>query len=171
MKKAASKPGICRNAAKTADKTEKNAVLSGEMQPDSAQDSPKETPKKRGNPQNLVRYEKGDPNARINGKKGGTRKGLNAQVLNETAAVVSKDGRIPDLVDSAIRIAKSDPDFAQSLLAVAEKAMKLVGATHDQSPEARQNVNVTADVKKAETVKLVIEDFTKPEEGSEGSGV
>lgn len=48
-----------------------------------------------------------------------------------------------------------------------ERATRLVGLQHDQSPEAiaqRLEVKADANVKKDSTVKLVIEDFTKPEE-------
>lgn len=48
-----------------------------------------------------------------------------------------------------------------------EKALRIVGLHHDQSPDAQAQkvqVNANANVKKDSTVKLVIEDFTKPEE-------
>lgn len=52
-------------------------------------------------------------------------------------------------------------------LAMIEKATRLTGLQHDQSTEAlaqRFEVKADANVKKDSTVKLVIEDFTKPEE-------
>ena len=42
------------------------------------------------------------------------------------------------------------------------EASKFLGCHFDQSEEAVKNLNVKADVKKAVTVKLVIEDMTKP---------
>ena len=54
----------------------------------------------------------------------------------------------------------------ESHINVLEKALKLTGLTHDQSPDAiAQKVDLTANanVKKDSTVKLVIEDFTLPE--------
>lgn len=42
------------------------------------------------------------------------------------------------------------------------EASKFLGCHFDQSEEAVKNLNVKADVKKAGTVKLVIEDMTKP---------
>lgn len=42
------------------------------------------------------------------------------------------------------------------------EASKFLGCHFDQSEERVQNLNVKADVKKAGTVKLVIEDMTKP---------
>lgn len=52
-------------------------------------------------------------------------------------------------------------------LGMIERATRLVGLQHDQSPDAvaqKLQVNANANVKKDSTVKLVIEDFTKPEE-------
>lgn len=42
------------------------------------------------------------------------------------------------------------------------EASKFIGCHFDQSEDAVKNLNVKADVKKAGTVKLVIEDMTKP---------
>lgn len=52
-------------------------------------------------------------------------------------------------------------------LGMIERATRLVGLQHDQSPDAvaqKLQVSANANVKKDSTVKLVIEDFTKPEE-------
>lgn len=48
-----------------------------------------------------------------------------------------------------------------------EKALRIVGLHHDQSPDAQAQklqVNANANVKKDSTVKLILEDLTKPEE-------
>ena len=42
------------------------------------------------------------------------------------------------------------------------EASKFLGCHFDQSEDCVKNLNVKADVKKAGTVKLVIEDMTKP---------
>lgn len=68
-------------------------------------------------------------------------KGLNAKVLNETAAVVARAG-IPAIVDDALAMARENPDLSQALLVIAEKATKLVGATFDQSEEAKQKIEL-----------------------------
>lgn len=47
-------------------------------------------------------------------------------------------------------------------MAAVIEASKFLGCHFDQSEERVQNLNVKADVKKAGTVKLVIEDMTKP---------
>jgi hypothetical protein len=55
----------------------------------------------------------------------------------------------------------------EKYLGMIERATRLVGLQHDQSPDAvaqKLQVNANANVKKDSTVKLVIEDFTKPEE-------
>jgi len=46
------------------------------------------------------------------------------------------------------------------------EASKFLGCHFDQSEDSVKNLNVKADVKKAGTVKLVIEDMTKPIEGA-----
>lgn len=162
-KKTATKPEIRKKFTKTAVKTAKKPVLRENLSADTSSSSPNPTPKKRGNPQNLVRYEKGDPAAKKNGAIGGTVKQMNARMLKQNAAVVEESGKMPVLIKKALDTAESNPMYSQALLAVVKEAAKLVGAHADQSPDAAQNLNLKADVKKAETVKLVIEDFTKPE--------
>lgn len=52
-------------------------------------------------------------------------------------------------------------------LGMIERATRLVGLQHDQSPDAVEqkiSLNANANVKKDSTVKLIIEDMTKPEE-------
>lgn len=52
-------------------------------------------------------------------------------------------------------------------LGMIEKATRLVGLQHDQSQEAiaqKMEIKADANVRKDSTVKLVIEDFTKPED-------
>lgn len=48
-----------------------------------------------------------------------------------------------------------------------EKALRIVGLHHDQSPDAQAQkiaLDAKANVKKDSTVKLILEDMTKPEE-------
>ena len=163
VKKSDMKPQKRTKCTKTAVKTAKKPVLRENLSADPSSSSPNPTPKKRGNPQNLVHYEKGDPRAKKNGALGGTVKQMNARMLKQNAAVVEESGKMPVLIKKALDTAESDPMYSQALLAVVKEAAKLVGAHADQSPDAKQNLNINADVKKAETVKLVIEDFTKPE--------
>lgn len=55
----------------------------------------------------------------------------------------------------------------EKYLGMIERATRLVGLQHDQSPDAvaqKLQVNANANVKKDSTVKLILEDMTKPEE-------
>jgi hypothetical protein len=55
----------------------------------------------------------------------------------------------------------------EKYLGMIERATRLVGLQHDQSPDAiaqKISVNANANVKKDSTVKLILEDMTKPEE-------
>ena len=168
-KKTATKPEIRKKFTKTAVKTAKKSVLREKLAAEPEKPSPKRSPKSL---ENLIRYEAGDIAARMNGSKGGKIRALNAAMLKDNALAAAKGNRIPKLIDEALDDAFNAGriELAAMKMAIAEKAAKLVGATHDQSPEASQNVNLKADVKKAETVKLVIEDFTKPEQGEKDGG-
>ena len=169
MKKAATNPEIRTKCTKSAVKTAKKPVLRENIAAEPEKPSPKRSPKSL---ENLIRYEAGDIAARMNGSKGGKIRALNAAMLKDNALAAAKGNRIPKLIDEALDDAFNAGriELAAMKMAIAEKAAKLVGATHDQSPEASQNVNLKADVKKAETVKLVIEDFTKPEQGEKDGG-
>lgn len=170
-KKAGKGAKSCKIPAKTGVKSEKVQV-SEDFSPKNGQgDAVKGTVKQRRyNVQNLTPYKKGEKRTKENASKGGTVKQMNALLLKANATVVYESGKIPELLKVALDSAKSNPMYSQALLSVVKEAAKLVGATHDQSPEASQNVNLKADVKKAETVKLVIEDFTKPEQGEKDGG-
>lgn len=168
-KKTATKPEIRKKFTKTAVKTAKKPVFRETLAAEPEKTSPKRSPKSL---ENLIRYEAGDIAARMNGSKGGKIRALNAAMLKDNALAAAKGNRIPKLIDEALDDAFNAGriELAAMKMAIAEKASKLVGATHDQSPEASQKVNLMADVKKAETVKLVIEDFTKTEQGEKDGG-
>lgn len=56
----------------------------------------------------------------------------------------------------------------EKYLGMIERATRLVGLQHDQSPDAiaqKISLDAKANVKKDSTVKLILEDMTKPEEG------
>lgn len=166
------KPKTCKKPAKTGVKAEKVQV-SGEISSQEGEireeNAVKPAVKKRRyNVENLKPFKKDDERSRKCQSKGGTVKAMNARVLKANAAVVADSGKLPVLLKKALETAENDPMYSQALLVVIKEAAKLVGATHDQSPDAAQNLNLKADVKKAETVKLVIEDFTKPETPDNG---
>lgn len=69
-----------------------------------------------------------------------------------------------NLGDELVAAIKQNDDVK---IAIVEKALRIVGLTHDQSEQAiaqKMEIKSEANVKKDSTVKLVIEDFTKPEE-------
>lgn len=69
-----------------------------------------------------------------------------------------------DLGDEIVKAWQMADEKQMNLI---DKALRIVGLHHDQSPDAQAQkfqVNANANVKKDSTVKLVIEDFTKPEE-------
>lgn len=169
MKKAAKNTKSRTKCTDSAVKTAKKPVLREKLAAEPEKPSPKRSPKSL---ENLIHYEAGDIAARMNGSKGGKIRALKAAMLKDNALAAAKGNRIPKLIDEALDDAfkAGRIELAAMKMAIAEKAAKLVGATHDQSPEASQNVNLKADVKKAETVKLVIEDFTKPEQGEKDGG-
>ena len=168
------KPKIRKKPAKNGIKSEKlqvpgeNISKEGEIREENAVNPA--VKKRRYNVENLKPFKKDDERSRKCQSMGGTVKAMNARVLKANAAVVADSGKLPELLQIALDSAKSNPMYSQALIAVVKEAAKLVGATHDQSPEASQNVNLKADVKKAETVKFVIEDFTKPEQGEKDGG-
>lgn len=98
-------------------------------------------------------FKAGEERTRLAGAKGGTTKGLNAKVLNETAAVVARAG-IPAIVEDALSMSRQNPELSQALLVIAEKATKLVGATFDQSPDAKQKIEVDGKMDNKLEVKI-----------------
>lgn len=69
-----------------------------------------------------------------------------------------------DLGDELVKAWQMADDKQMALI---EKALRIVGLHHDQSPDAQAQkiaLDAKANVKKDATVKLIIEDMTKPEE-------
>ena len=76
-------------------------------------------------------------------------------------------GALTEKLDLGEELYKAMLNRDMDYLAMIEKATRLVGLQHDQSQEAiaqKMEIKADANVKKDSTVKLVIEDFTKPEE-------
>lgn len=98
-------------------------------------------------------------NAKEMGAKGGwTKSRLAAQRKAYKVAVMEKltpDNFAKNFLEAFER---KDKDEMNAII----EASKFIGCHFDQSEEAVKNLNVKADVKKAGTVKLVIEDMTKP---------
>ena len=69
-----------------------------------------------------------------------------------------------DLGDELVKAWQMADDKQMALI---EKALRIVGLHHDQSPDAQAQkiaLDAKANVKKDSTVKLILEDMTKPEE-------
>lgn len=98
-------------------------------------------------------------NAREMGARGNwTKSRLAAQRKAYKVAVMEKltpDNFAKNFLEAFER---KDKDAMNAII----EASKFIGCHFDQSDEAVKNLNVKADVKKAGTVKLVIEDMTKP---------
>lgn len=74
---------------------------------------------------------------------------------------------LTDRLDLGEELVKAMLQKDEQYLGMIMTATRLVGLQHDQSPDAllqRMEIKSDATVKKDSTVKLVIEDFTKPEE-------
>ena len=70
-----------------------------------------------------------------------------------------------DLGEELVKAIRQNDDVKMGIV---EKALKIVGLTHDQSPESlAQRLEVKADTNNNHTgsLKLVIEDMTKPVDG------
>lgn len=69
-----------------------------------------------------------------------------------------------DLGDELVKAWQMSDEKQMNLI---EKALRIVGLHHDQSPDAQAQkiaLDAKANVKKDSTVKLILEDMTKPEE-------
>ena len=88
------------------------------------------------------------------------------------AKKIRKDARnrmlqtlVTDL-DLGVELVKAWKHCDDKQMALIEKALRIVGLHHDQSPDAvaqKIALDAKANVKKDSTVKLVLEDMTKPE--------
>ena len=74
------------------------------------------------------------------GRKGGTMKGVRAAILNDCAKTAARENRIAQIFHEAIT--EPDPDIANQKMQLAERAAKFIGATFDQSDEAKQKIEL-----------------------------
>lgn len=83
------------------------------------------------------------------GRKGGTMKAVRAAILNDCAMCAARDNRLAKIFNDAVRLMNKEDataeelEVAQAKMALVERASKLVGATFDQSPEAKQKVELS----------------------------
>lgn len=100
----------------------------------------------------------------------------NAKTMQLSAAAAKKRRKearmkmlsaLTDRLDLGEELYKALKEKDEMYLGMIMTATRLVGLQHDQSSEAmaqKMEIKSEANVKKDSTVKLVIEDFTKPEE-------
>ena len=72
--------------------------------------------------------------------KGGKVKALRMAILDDCARTAAKENRIAKLFDEALN--EPDPEIANQKMQLAERAAKFIGATHDQSDEAKQKIEL-----------------------------
>ena len=137
---------------KTCIKTAKKPVLREKM---AADNSSQETtqPKKKNRHGDPARF--GDKSHRWSAeealaaaKKGGTMKGVRAAIMNDFARAAAQEGRLSQMFARAIET--NDP----LLLTMAERAARMVGATFDQSPDAKQKIEVDGKMDNTLNVKI-----------------
>lgn len=75
------------------------------------------------------------------GRKGGTMKGVRAAILNDCAKTAARENRIAQIFHEAIT--EPDPEIANQKMQLAERAAKFIGATFDQSDEAKQKFELS----------------------------
>ena len=152
QKKASTKSKICRKTAKSDVKTAKKPVLVEKM---AADNSSQETtqPQKKNRHGDPARF--GDKSHRWSAeealaaaKKGGTMKGVRAAIMNDFARAAAQEGRLSQMFARAIET--NDP----LLLTMAERAARMVGATFDQSPDAKQRVELDGKLDNTLNVKI-----------------
>ncbi len=73
--------------------------------------------------------------------KGGKVKALRRAILDDCARTAAKENRIAKLFDEALN--EPDPEIANQKMQLAERAAKFIGATHDQSDEAKQKFELS----------------------------
>ena len=84
--------------------------------------------------------------------KGGKTKALKTAILDDCAKSAAKGNRIAQLYDDALN--EPDPEIANQKMQLAERAAKFIGATFDQSPDAKQRLEVDGKLDNTLNVKI-----------------
>lgn len=110
-------------------------------------------PSKRGNP-NLdeVRHLWTADEQLAASEKGVKVKALRRAILDDCARTAAKENRIAKLFDEALN--EPDPEIANQKMQLAERAAKFIGATHDQSDEAKQKIELAGKLDNNLNVKI-----------------
>lgn len=135
---------IRTKCTKNAVKVAKKPVLTEKMGSALASQEPAQ-PKKKNRHGDAARF--GDKvyrwsaeEALVNAKKGGAVKAIRAAIMNDFARAAAQEGRLSQMFARAIET--QDP----LLLTMAERAARMVGATFDQSEDAKQKVELSGQV-------------------------
>lgn len=143
------KPQKRRKSAKTAVKTAKKPILREKC----AAAATSNRTSKRGNP-NLdeVRHLWTADEQLAASEKGVKVKALRRAILDDCARTAAKENRIAKLFDEALN--EPDPEIANQKMQLAERAAKFIGATHDQSDDAKQKIELAGKLDNSLNVKI-----------------
>lgn len=132
---------ICKNSTKTAVKVAKKPILREKCAAVNASQSASQTPKRSriANLGDCAHYWTADEQLAA-ASKGGKVKALRRAILDDCARTAAKENRIAKLFDEALN--EPDPEIANQKMQLAERAAKFIGATHDQSDEAKQKIEL-----------------------------
>lgn len=140
---------ICKNSTKTAVKVAKKPVLREKCAVESVKcASNRASSGYKGTNRHLWTAEE-QLAAAI---KGGKTKALKTAILDDCAKSAAKGNRIAQLYDDALN--EPDPEIANQKMQLAERAAKFIGATFDQSPDAKQRVEVDGKMDNMLNVKI-----------------
>ena len=138
-----------RKTAKTAVKTAKKPILREKC----AAAATSNRPSKRGNPKlDEVRHLWTADEQLAASEKGVKVKALRRAILDDCARTAAKENRIAKLFDEALN--EPDPEIANQKMQLAERAAKFIGATFDQSPDAKQRVELDGKLDNTLNVKI-----------------
>ena len=115
-------------------------------------EKPSRSPSRSNFGDKAFRFEAGDVAAKIAGSKGGTIKAIRRAILDDCARAAAKGDRLAKLFDDALN--EPDPEIANQKMQLAERAAKFIGATFDQSPDAKQKIEVDGKMDNTLEVKI-----------------
>ena len=115
-------------------------------------EKPSRSPSRSNFGDKAFRFEAGDVAAKIAGSKGGTIKAIRRAILDDCARAAAKGDRLAKLFDDAMN--EPDPEIANQKMQLAERAAKFIGSTFDQSPDAKQKIEVDGKMDNTLEVKI-----------------
>lgn len=143
---------FCKKAPKKALKVAKKPIKREKCESPNEKDSSANT-SKRGF--TGIRHKWTSAEAVEAAKKGGTMKGVRAAILRDCTVAVAKNGQIQELFAKALEMFDKDPEKASLMMNIAERASKFIGATFDQSPDAKQKIELDGKMDNTLEVKVL----------------